>query len=307
MASAQAALAAPARKGSRLAHRRRITGFLFVLPSVLFMLMFFIFPLIMTVWMSLHNWPLLGKPKFIGLANYANMMQDGQFWSSLIFTTEYTLLVSIPIFVLAFVLALLVNLPLRGVGIFRTGYFVPVVIGLGTSSLLWVWLLNDRVGVFNQILMDLGLTTKSVVWFAEKGTAMAAIIISVVWKTVGFTMILLLSGMQAIPDEIYQAAMVDGATYWGRLLHITMPLLRRTFALALVLSVIGSYLAFDQFYIMTRGGPQNQTITAVYWIFNNSFVSFKLGYGASLSLVLLVILTFISIAQLRILRDDTTY
>ena len=307
MASAQAALAAPARKGSRLAHRRRITGFLFVLPSVLFMLFFFIFPLIMTVWMSLHNWPLLGKPKFIGLTNYANMVQDGQFWSSLIFTTEYTLLVSIPIFLLAFVLALLVNMPLRGVGIFRTGYFVPVVIGLGTSSLLWVWLLNDRVGVFNQILIDVGLTSKSVVWFAEKGTAMAAIIISVVWKTVGFTMILLLSGMQAIPDEIYQAAMVDGATYWGRLLHITMPLLRRTFALALVLSVIGSYLAFDQFYIMTRGGPQNQTITAVYWIFNNSFVSFKLGYGASLSLVLLVILTFISVAQLRILRDDTTY
>ena len=307
MASAQAAIAAPARKGSGLAHRRRITGFLFVLPSVLFMLIFFIFPLIMTVWMSLNNWPLLGKPKFIGLTNYANMLQDGQFWSSLIFTTEYTLLVTIPIFMLAFVLALLVNLPLRGVGIFRTGYFVPVVIGLGTSSLLWVWLLNDRVGVFNQILIDVGLTTKSVVWFAEKGTAMAAIIISVVWKTVGFTMILLLSGMQAIPDEIYQAAMVDGATYWGRLLHITLPLMRRTFALALVLSVIGSYLAFDQFYIMTRGGPQNQTITAVYWIFNNSFVSFKLGYGAALSLVLLVILTLISGAQLRILRDDTTY
>lgn len=307
MASAQAASAAPARKGSGLAHRRRITGFLFVLPSVLFMLIFFIFPLFMTVWMSLNNWPLLGKPKFIGLTNYANMLQDGQFWSSLIFTTEYTLLVTIPIFMLAFVLALLVNLPLRGVGIFRTGYFVPVVIGLGTSSLLWVWLLNDRVGVFNQILIDVGLTTKSVVWFAEKGTAMAAIIISVVWKTVGFTMILLLSGMQAIPDEIYQAAMVDGATYWGRLLHITLPLMRRTFALALVLSVIGSYLAFDQFYIMTRGGPQNQTITAVYWIFNNSFVSFKLGYGAALSLVLLVILTLISGAQLRILRDDTTY
>lgn len=307
MASAQAAIAAPARKGRGLAHRRRIIGFLFVLPSVLFMLFFFIFPLFMTVWMSLNNWPLLGKPKFIGLTNYANMLQDGQFWSSLIFTTEYTLLVTIPIFMLAFVLALLVNLPLRGVGIFRTGYFVPVVIGLGTSSLLWVWLLNDRVGVFNQILIDVGLTTKSVVWFAEKGTAMAAIILSVVWKTVGFTMILLLSGMQAIPDEIYQAAMVDGATYWGRLLHITLPLMRRTFALALVLSVIGSYLAFDQFYIMTRGGPQNQTITAVYWIFNNSFVSFKLGYGAALSLVLLVILTLISGAQLRILRDDTTY
>jgi multiple sugar transport system permease protein len=303
----QAAVSAPTSKRSRLAHRRRITGFLFVLPAVLFMLTFFIFPLLMTVWMSLHNWPLLGKPKFIGIDNYITMAQDGQFWSSLLFTTEYTLLVTIPIFALAFVLALLVNLPLRGVGIFRTAYFVPVVIGLGTSSLLWVWLLNDRVGIFNQILIDIGLTNKSIIWFAQKNTAMVAIIISVVWKTVGFTMILLLSGMQAIPDEIYQAAMVDGATYWGRLMHITMPLLRRTVALALVLSVIGSYLAFDQFYIMTRGGPQNQTITTVYWIFSNSFVSFKLGYGAALSLVLLVILTLISVAQLRILRDETTY
>lgn len=307
MATMQAAAAAPSTKHSGLAHRRRITGFLFVLPAVLFMFTFFIFPLLMTVWMSLHKWPILGQPTFIGIDNYVTMAQDGQFWSSLLFTTQYTILVTIPIFVLAFVLALLVNLPLRGVGIFRTAYFVPVVIGLGTSSLLWVWLLNDRVGIFNAILVDLGIIDSPIVWFAQKAPAMTAIIISVVWKTVGFTMILLLSGMQAIPDEIYQAAMVDGASYWGRLTHITMPLLRRTFALALVLSVIGSYLAFDQFYIMTRGGPQNQTITTVYWIFNNSFVYFKMGYGAALSLVLLVVLTLLSVAQLRILRDDTTY
>jgi multiple sugar transport system permease protein len=303
----QAALQAPTRTRSRLSHRRRITGFLFVLPAALFMLTFFIFPLLMTVWMSFHDWPLLGKPEFTGIENYVTLVQDGQFWSSLWFTTQYTVLVTIPIFLLAFVLALLVNLPLRGIGIFRTGYFLPVVIGLGTSSLLWVWLLNDRVGIFNQILIDIGLVDKPIIWFAQKNTAMFAIILSIVWKTVGFTMILLLSGMQAIPDEIYQAAMVDGANYWGRLTQITMPLLRRTFALALVLSVIGSYLAFDQFYIMTRGGPQNQTITTVYWIFNNSFTYFKMGYGAALSLVLLAILALLSVAQLRILRDDTSY
>jgi multiple sugar transport system permease protein len=307
MATAQAALAAPSRTRSRLSHRRRLAGFLFVLPAVLFMLTFFIFPLLMTVWMSFHDWPLLGTPEFTGIENYVNLVQDGQFWASLWFTTQYTILVTIPIFLLAFVLALLVNLPLRGIGIFRTAYFLPVVIGLGTSSLLWVWLLNDRVGIFNQILVDLRIIADPIVWFAQKNTAMLAIILSVVWKTVGFTMILLLSGMQAIPDEIYQAAMVDGAGYWQRLSQITMPLLRRTFALALVLSVIGSYLAFDQFYIMTRGGPQNQTITTVYWIFNNSFTYFKMGYGAALSLVLLVILTLLSVAQLRILRDDTTY
>jgi len=307
MATLQAAARAPAGKRSALTNRRRVTGFLFVLPAVLFMLLFFIFPLLMTVWMSFHDWPLLGAPEFIGVENYVTMAQDGQFWASLWFTTQYTVLVTIPIFVLAFLLALLVNLPLRGIGIFRTAYFVPVVIGLGTSSLLWVWLLNDRVGMINTALIDLGLIDKPIVWLAQKNTAMLAIIVSVVWKTVGFTMILLLSGMQAIPDDIYQAAMVDGASYWNRLAHIMLPLLRRTIALALVLSVIGSYLAFDQFYIMTRGGPQNQTITTVYWIFNNSFTYFKMGYGAALSLVLLVILALLSVAQLRILRDDTTY
>lgn len=296
----------PARR-STLNRRRAFAGFLFVLPAVLFTLAMFIFPLIMTMWMSLHNWPLLGQATFLGIQNYVDMARDGQFWSSLWFTTLYTLLVTPPIFILAFALALLVNTALRGIGIFRTIYFIPVVIGLGTSSLLWVWLLNDRVGIINGLLLDLGLIERPIIWFVDRNLAMFAIIVSIVWKTVGFSMILLLAGMQAIPDELYQAAMVDGASYRQRLTHIMMPLLRSTFALALVLSVIGSYLAFDQFYIMTRGGPQNQTITAVYWIFNNSFTYYKMGYGAALSIVLLVILGILSIIQLRILRDDTTY
>jgi multiple sugar transport system permease protein len=211
------------------------------------------------------------------------------------------------IFILAFLLALLVNTTLRGIGIFRTIYFIPVVIGLGTASLLWVWLLNDRVGIINGILLDLGWIDKPIIWFVDTYLSMTAIVVSIVWKTVGFTMVLLLAGMQAIPEELYQAAMVDGAGYWQRLTRITMPLLRSTFALALVLSVIGSFLAFDQFYIMTRGGPQNSTITVVYWIFANSFTYFKLGYGASLSIVLLVILALLSMLQLRLLRDDPTY
>lgn len=282
-------------------------GIFFVLPAVLFTLTFFIIPLAMTIWMSLHDWPLLGSPSFAGLENYVSLVQDDQFWSSLWFTTKYTLLVTPMIFVLAFALALLVNVPLHGIGLYRTAYFLPVVIGLGTSSLLWVWLLNDRVGIINGILMDLGWIQAPIIWLGSLNTALFSITVSIVWKTVGFSMILLLAGMQAIPDELYQAAMVDGAGYWSRLRHITMPLLKTTFALALVISVIGSYLAFDQFYIMTRGGPQNQTITVVYWIFANSFTYFKLGYGAALSLVLLVILAMLSVVQLRILRDDTGY
>jgi multiple sugar transport system permease protein len=182
-----------------------------------------------------------------------------------------------------------------------------VVIGLGTSSLLWVWLLHDRVGPMNAILVGLGLVDRPIIWLADPNYAMTAIVMSVVWKTVGFTMILLLTGMQAVPDELYEAARVDGASYWQRLRYIMLPLLRRTFALALILSVIGSYLGFDQFFIMTAGGPQNSTISVVYWIYKNSFTNFQLGYGASLSIVLLVVLVFLSVVQLRLLRDETSY
>jgi multiple sugar transport system permease protein len=307
MATIQTTLARSTSRRSTLNRRRTIAGLLFVLPAVLFTLGMFIFPLLMTFWMSLHDWPLLGQAEFLGLQNYTQLFQDGQFWSSLWFTTQYTLLVTPAIFILAFLLALLVNNTLLGTGVFRTIYFVPVVIGLGASSLLWVWMLNDRVGIINGILLDLGLIQRPIIWFVDKNLAMFAIIVSVIWKTVGFSMILLLAGMQAIPDELYHAAMVDGASYWQRLTHIMMPLLRSTFALALVISVIGSFLAFDQFYIMTRGGPQNQTITAVYWIFNNSFTYYKLGYGAALSIILLIILGVLSIIQLRVLRDDVTY
>ncbi len=290
-----------------LAHRRQSAGLLFVLPAVLFTVIFFVIPLVMTIWMSLHNWPLMGSRSFIGFDNYVRLTTDQQFWTSLGFTTKYTLLITPVIFILAFVLAMLVNLPLRAVGFFRTAYFLPVVIGLSTSSLLWVWLLNDRVGVFNAMLLSVGLIKQPIIWFGDFDLSMLSLIVSVVWKTVGFTMVLLLTGMQAIPDELYQAAMVDGAGFWERLRFITLPLLRRTFALALVLSVIGSYLGFDQFYIMTAGGPRNQTISVVYWIFKNSFTSFQMGYGAALSIILLIILVTLSVIQLRLLRDETSY
>lgn len=299
------AVVRPARR--RRSRRRQLTGLLFVLPAAAFTALLFILPLFFTVWMSLHNWPLLGQRSFIGLDNYVGIVHDGEFWTAMGFTLLYTVLVTPAIFLLAFALALLVNTSIRGQSIFRTAYFLPVVIGLGVSSLLWVWLLNDRVGLFNAILLQLKIINKPIIWLAERNMALGAIIVSIVWKTVGFSMVLLLTGMQAIPSELYDSAMVDGAGYWSRLRYVTLPLLRRTFALALILSVIGSLLAFDQFYIMTRGGPQNQTITAVYWIFLNSFTYFKMGYGAALSLVILVVLTLISVGQLRLLRGDTDY
>ncbi len=298
------------RPASRRGARKRggqTLGLLFVLPCVAFVGLFFLAPLLLTGWMSLHNWPLLGTPRFIGLDNYRALATDGMFWGSLAFTTKYTLVVTPVIFVAAFGLALLVRQRVPGVGLFRTAYFLPAVVGFGTASLLWVWMFNDQVGVFDGILQGLGLIHEPIEWLANPTGSLIAVAAMVVWKTAGLTMLLLLVGMQAIPDDLYAAAGIDGAGQLARLRYITLPLLRRTFALALTLSVIGSYLAFDQFYIVTQGGPEDSTITVVYWIFTNAFTYFKLGYGAALSLALLVILVAISVVQLYLLRDTTQY
>jgi len=285
--------------------RRKLTGLLFVLPTVLFVVVFFIIPLLMTFGMSFYDWPLFGDHTFVGLQNYTDLAKDRQFLKSIDFTARYTLMITPPIFVLGFILASLVRHNIPGISIFRTIFFMPVVIGLGVSSLLWVWLLNDQVGIINKIMLDLGIVEKAQLFMARPDSAMAVIIISVIWKTVGFTMILLLAGLQAIPDELYESADVDGAGYFQKLRFITLPLMRRTIALALILSVIGSVLSFDQFYIMTGGGPRNSTISVVYWIFNNSFTYFKMGYGAAMSIVLLVVLVLLSAVQFYLLRDNT--
>lgn len=286
---------------------QRWWGYLFVLPALIMVGVFFILPLAMTFWMSLHDWPLLGQSEFTGLENYEVMFDDDQFWTSMKFTTEYTLLVTPAIFIPAFGLALLVNQGLRGVGIFRTIYFMPFVVGLSAVCLLWNWLLNDQVGVFNTVLREIGVIDGPKLWFAGYDSSMTVIIIMVVWKTTGFTMVLFVVGMQAIPKDLYEAAMVDGAGYWRQLRYVTMPLLRRTFALALVLSVIGSFLAFEPFKIMTGGRPQNQTISIVYWIYNNAFVYFKLGYAATLSIALLAVLAALNSVLLYLLRGGVEY
>ncbi|MBP1884705.1 carbohydrate ABC transporter permease [Sinorhizobium mexicanum] len=277
-------------------------GLLYIAPAMALVIVFFVMPVLFTGWMSLHNWPLLGSPRWIGFNNYFRMANDGRFVSALRFTTYYTVIVTIAIFAVAFPLAIFVEKHRRFVGAYRTIIFLPVVVGLASASLLWVWLANVDSGFIGPALKALGLVEKSPNLLATFDSAFFTIIVMVVWKIAGFTMIILLTGLQAIPSELTEAARIDGAGRWQRFRYLTLPLMRRTIALALIISVTGSILAFDQFYIMTSGGPQNRMISVVYYIFNQSFVSFNLGYGAALSIALLAILVVISIVQLRLLR-----
>ena len=301
-AGTSTAISASARHGAR-ARRRQRMGLLFVAPAMILLLVFFLIPLGMTAWMSLYHWPLLGHPKFIGLENYLRLPQDMRFWGGVRFTIYYTVIVTVAIFAVAFPLAVFSERSGPGTAFYRTAFFLPVVVGLASASLLWNWLLNMDAGLFSPALQQLGITHGRFDFLRTFQPAFWSIIVMVVWKTAGFNMILLMTGLQGVPPDLHEAARIDGASRWQRFRLITLPLMRRTIALALILSIAGSMLAFDPFYIILAGGPRNQTTTAVYWIFNQSFVSFRLGYGATLSMVLLVILVAISVVQLRLLRS----
>jgi multiple sugar transport system permease protein len=176
------------------------------------------------------------------------------------------------------------------------------VIGIGSSSFLWVGLLDEQVGLVDRLLQDLGLVDHAVVWFVDADLGLWAVIGSIVWKVVGFGMILFVAGIQSVGEEINEAAMMDGATYWQRVVRITLPLTGRVIVYTTLVSAIGSMLAFDQFYIMTAGGPRSQTFTSVYWIYQNSFIYFKQGYGATLSIILLAIIFAASAVQVVLAR-----
>jgi len=271
-----------------------------VAPALVFVAVFVLAPLGQLVAMSLTDRSLLGGGKFVGFENYLRIWRDSGFWRALLFTGKYTLVLTPILMGLGFALALLTvdNTPLKRIT--RTIVFLPVVIGLSSSSLLWFWLLDEQVGLFNKLLVDLHLIREPIVWFVTADLAFWAVVISITWKVVGFGMVLFVSGIQSINPDILEAAVMDGAGYWSRVRLIILPLSRRVLLLTTLVSAIGSILAFDQFYIMTSGGPRGQTFTAVYWIYQNSFVSFRLGYGAALSIVLTLIILIFSTTQIAI-------
>ena len=275
-------------------------GWLYVAPALLFVGVFVVIPFGQLVAMSMTDRSLLGGGRFVGLENYAKIWNDSGFWRALLFTVKYTVILTPILMILGFAAALLTvdNTPLKRLA--RTVVFLPVVIGLSGSSLLWFWLFDEQVGLVNKLLTDLHVIAQPMVWFASADLAFWAVVISIAWKVLGFGMVLFIAGIQSINPEILEAAVVDGAGYWARVRRIVLPLSRRIILLATLISAIGSMLAFDQFYIMTSGGPQGQTFTAVYWIYQNSFVSFRLGYGAALSIVLTLIILAFSTLQIAL-------
>lgn len=292
-----------ARKARPWWRSRALKGALYAAPAAAFVLAFFVVPLLLVGQMSASEWPLLRGNQGINLAdNYAGMSSDRLFWPAVWFTLKYTGIVVVALLVLAMIMALLVQERRRGVGFFRTAYFLPVALGLASASLLFWGFYSPSIGPVNPILDRLGLIDEPIRWIGTPTMALFSTVFLIVWKFAGFFMLILLVGLQAIPSEVYEAARVDGASRRQVFFRITLPLLRPSIALCLILSVTGSLLAFDQFFILTNGGPDNSTTTVVMMIYREAFRRFDLGTAAALSVVVLLVLLVINIVQFRLLR-----
>jgi multiple sugar transport system permease protein len=263
---------------------------------------FFLYPLAGTVWTSLFRQPLYGPGVFAGAANYVAAFRDTQFWTSVLFTLAFTAVTLVIGTVFSFALALLVSQQRRGVGLFRTAFFIPVTVGFAASGFLWFYMLDGRVGVLNDILMRLGLTHQPIEWLSDPRTSFWAIALMTIWKSAGFAMVIFIIGIQAIPKELFEALHVDGAGRWNTLRYLTIPMLRYNVALVVILGIVTGMLSFDQFFTMTKGGPNGSTMTAVYSIYANAFEYQKLGYGSALSVILLGALAIVSAVQLLVFR-----
>ncbi|MGX6604050.1 carbohydrate ABC transporter permease [Micromonosporaceae bacterium Da 78-11] len=284
--------------------RRSLHGFAFVAPAMTVVAGLFVVPLGILIFMSFMDWPLISNDVHPnGVANYTDILSNDVLLSALKFTVVYTILTTVLVFGTSFVLVAVASSRRRAAKFYRTAYFLPYVVGTAAAALLWYVDLDDQLGVLNRILLGLHLIDQPAALLSTPTKATFSAIALVVWKFVGFQVIVLLVGLQAIPVELYEAAKMDGASTWHRLRFITVPMLKPTLALLLVLSVTGSVLAFDQFYVLTQGGPDNSTITLVYALYQTAFTHFKLGAAAAMSVVLLLTLVLLNGVQLRLLRE----
>ncbi|WP_240436329.1 carbohydrate ABC transporter permease [Streptomyces sporangiiformans] len=282
---------------------RKAKGLGYAAPTATFVTVFFVLPLLLVGQMSLSDWPLLAGDRGINSPeNYTDITDNTLFWPAIRFTLLYTVIVTVVLLGLALLLALLVQESRPGVGFFRTVYFLPGALGLASASLLFWGLYSPTTGPLSALLEGLGLVDDPVSFLGSPTSALLSTVFLIVWKFAGFYMLILLVGLQRIPHEVYEAARMDGADRWQIFRRITLPLLRPSLALTLLLCATGSLLAFDQFFILTKGGPDNSTVTIVQLIYREAFQRLDLGTAAALSIIVLAVLLLLNVLQFRGLR-----
>ena len=269
---------------------------LFLLPSLMGFLVFIIYPVFYSLGVSFTDWDLINPMKFVGIKNYQRLVNDSTFWNSLKNTFLFIIGYLPSVMIIGLLVALLLNSKLCLKPVFRGVYFLPVVTSWVAVSLVWKWLFNPKYGLINYFLTMIGLHGPN--WLNDPKTAMLAIIITSVWKDIGFIMVLYLGGLQNISVSLYEAADIDGADKWHQFWKITLPMLKQTTFFVSMISLINSFQVFDQVNIMTAGGPGDATTVLVQNIYNSAFKYSEMGYAAAMSWILFLIILVVSVVQM---------
>jgi len=292
----------------RHAQRTNWRGYVFAAPATVYLALFAFFPMLFALWMAFHRWHLL-KPEhpFVGLANFGAMFADpffrGAIWNTLIYVA-----CSVPLGVItSLAVAVLVAQPVRGVGVFRTLYYIPAVSSQVAMSMVWIWILLPEVGLINYLFGCLNDWLHTNIptgtnFLARPGWAMAALVAMSLWIGLGPRMIIFLAGIQSIPERLYEAAALDGCTGWGRFRHITLPLLAPTMLFVVVTTTIAAFQLFTPVYIMTRGGPRRTTDVVLYHIYKEAWQKFDVGMASAMSYVLFAMILIVAVFQFRLMR-----
>jgi multiple sugar transport system permease protein len=290
--------------------REAVAGYVFLAPFLLVFGVFTLWPLLVALWLSLHSYDLFSPPAWVGLDNYWFLLRQRDFWISIRNTALYTLVVVAAQTGLALLLAILMDRKLPGRTFFRTAFFLPSVTSSVAISLIFM-LMFFKNGVLNQALAWLRLDRvlalvgldPPVDWLGDPRTALWAIMMQNIWSTAGFLMVVVLAGLQGIPESLYEAARVDGAGPGQTFRHITLPSLKPTLFYVVIMGLIGCFQVFDQIYVMTEGGPLKATLTTAYLIYKEAFVNFNMGYACAVAFVLATIIFTCAMVQKRVLAE----
>lgn len=282
--------------------RETIVAYMLLSPVIILFLVFIAGPLVGAVVLSFFEWNLLSDARFAGLDNYRALLDDVEARQSIVNTLVFAFWSLVLHIGFALVLALMVQrgMPVVLRYLFRTAIFFPVIMSWASVALIWNFILDPNFGFINYYLANLGIPTES--WLLSPTWAMPSIILVDLWKTLGFTFILILAGLQGVPTHLYEAAKLDGATSWNLFRDVTMPMLSPTLFMVAIITFIGAFQIFEPMYIMTGGGPLNATISIVQKIYETGFRAFEMGYAAAISLVVFLVIMVVTLIQMRLSR-----
>jgi len=273
-------------------NRRDLTGWLFASPIVIGLLVFTVYPFLASLYLSFCDFDIFTPPRWIGLTNYVTLFtQDPLFWKALYNVLYYTAF-AVPLSIgFGVILALLLDADIRGLSVYRTIFFLPSIVPVVASSVLWLWLLNPKIGLVNMLLSTVGVDGPG--WLNDPAWSKPSLVIMAVWG-IGHFMIIYLAGLKDIPLSLYEAAMVDGASTWQRVRHITLPMLTPVIFFHLVMGLIASFQYFTQAFVMTAGGPLDSTLFYALHLFYQAFQYLKMGYASAMAWVLFIIVVTIT-------------